>query len=79
MAIVTKILDSIWSLKFFKGFRTQIARAAIIGMSGWQYIATNQDIIQAGVDLPDIPEAWLTGLTAYFALQIAKFAKEHEA
>jgi len=74
---ITSILDWVWSIKLLKGYRTEISRAALIGMSAYQFAATNTDIIAAGLDLPDIPAAWLAALTAYFGLKIAQFAKEH--
>ena len=85
MAQVLKFLDDVWNISWVKGHRTQIAmwglKIAAVLLS-YQGIATAQELIAAGIDLPNLPASillWTSPLPAYFAAQVDKFAKEHKA
>ena len=83
MRAFLKVLDYLWSIKFIKGHRTEVAMWGLkiaAGVLSYQTLATSSDLIAAGVNLPDLPAnvlLWLSPLPAYFAGMVERFAKEH--
>lgn len=83
MKYIQEYADAIWNLKFVKGYRTQIAKALIAGLSAYNLISLSPVIVQ-GVQvvdlsrLPDIPATWLAGILVYLAHKVDQFAKEHK-
>ena len=77
MNIVMSILDSLWNLKFITGYRTIVAKAFLIGVSAYQWVATASPVIKAGLDLPDVPNEIYGALVIYFSAKLEQFAKEH--
>ena len=77
MGQVLKLLDYVWSIRFIKGYRSLVARSFLIGVSAYQWIVTAHP---GGLTLPfpALPVEWYSGLTAYFGLQLEKFASEHQ-
>lgn len=84
MAQVLKFLDDLWNIAWIKGHRTEIAmwclKIAAVALS-YQGLATSNDLLAAGINLPDIPAnllLWISPLPAYFAVKVEQFAKEHQ-
>ena len=77
------VLDQLWNLRFIKGHRTIVARVclqATAAILAYQGLATSSELIQAGIDLPDLTArvlVLLAGLSSYFGTKIAQFSKEH--
>ena len=71
------LLDYIWSIKFIKGYRSIVARAFLVGVSAYQFLATAKPITDI-YNLPDIPIEIYAGLAAYFGLKLEQFAAEHK-
>ncbi len=78
MVFITHLLDTIWNLKFLTGYRTEVARVALVGLTAYQGMATSKDLIAIGVHLPLISSGVFVGLTAYFALKMKQFVDEHK-
>lgn len=79
MQQMLKLLDSIWNIRFLKGYRSIIARVFLVGVSAYQWVSTASPTAFIGLKLPDIPLEWYAGLTAYFGLKLEQFAKEHQS
>lgn len=84
MHALWRFLDDLWNIRWVKGHRTQVAMAGLklsAAILTYQTVATAPDLIQAGMDLPDLPAQvllWLSPLPAYFAAKIDQFTKEHQ-
>ena len=78
MQAIFKILDHVWSLKFIKGYRTLTARVFLIVASAYQFLASLKPLIDAGIDLPDLPAEVYTALVAYIGIKVTQFAQEHK-
>ena len=74
---VLKLLDYLWNIRFIKGYRSQLARAFLIGVSAYQWAASLK-VVHDLVPLPVIPLQVYGPLTAYFGLKLEQFAKEHQ-
>ena len=78
-----QFLDMIWNLKPLKGYRTLIAQAFIYvgsAVMGYQAAATSENLINQGIDFPDLPPPVLAGaalIVGYFGKKIKQFALEH--
>lgn len=77
MANLLKYLDYLWNIRFIKGYRSQVARAFLIGVSAYQWVSTAAPTAAFGSKLPDIPNEVYVALVAYFGLKLEQFAKEH--
>ena len=76
MQFILKYVDLLWNLKFIKGHRTQIARAVLAVVAGYQWLSTAKEVISI-IDLPELSPVIASGIIGYIALKIEQFAKEH--
>ncbi len=77
MGQVTKWLDIIWNLRPLTGHRTQVAKAALVGLSAYQWAATSQAVQGLGIHLPPLEGGLYAALMVYFGGKIEQFSKEH--
>ena len=84
MDALFRLVDWLGNLKGLKGHRTQVAQGfltAIAALVAYQGVATDTQLIGAGVDLPDLPGRaliFLAPFSAYFAGKVKQFATEHQ-
>lgn len=76
MAAILKLVDYLWNIRFIKGYRSLIARAFLVLVSGYQALASVKAIHEV-VPLPIIPMEVYAAITTYFGLKLEQFAKEH--
>ena len=78
MDFVLKLIDNLWNLKPFTGYRTQIAKWSLGVLSIYQSAAISPDLAKAGIHLTTISPIVYASLMAYFATKITQFAAEHK-
>jgi len=82
--MVKSILNAIWNLEILTGHRSQIAKVGLMLASAalaYQGMATSDQLIAQGVDLPDISSGHLAiigVISAFFAGKMKKFIREHQ-
>ena len=70
-------LDHIWNLRALEGHRTTIAQWLLALLAAYQGAATSQEVIGAGLNLPDLPVWLFVPVMAWLAKQVRTFALEH--
>ena len=80
---ILKLVDGLWNLRFLTGIRTVVAKVLIAGVGLYTAISTGPLVlgnVKVGdwSALPDIPAAWVVGITGYLAHKIDQFAREHQ-
>jgi len=79
-----KALEWIWSLKILKGHRSKVAKFGLMLTSAalaYQGIATSDQLIASGIDLPDLTSGLLGVLgvvSVFFAGKMKQFVREHK-
>ena len=79
MDAIKAVLDYLWNIKFIKGHRTIVAQIALATLAAYQGLATSEQLIASGVDLPNLNAAVYIFLSGYLAAKVAQFSREHEA
>ena len=77
MDFLFSALDHVWNLRIFEGHRTTIAQWLLALISAYQGVAVSQEVIGAGLDLPDLPVWLFVPVMAWLAKQVRRFALEH--
>lgn len=83
MQVLFKFIDQLWNMKWFVGHRTKIATIClqvVAAVMAYQGLAMHPELIQSGIDFPDLPASALAILgtfSGYFATKISQFSKEH--
>jgi len=78
MQILLKILDGVWNAKALIGIRTQLFRYIGIGLTAYQALATDTDVM-AIFDLPDIPVKLYAAILGWIVYKVPQFSKEHKS